>query len=605
MNIRSLTTVGAAALSAAASLTSARAAERPNILWLDAEDANIRWFGCYGNEEARTPNIDRLAAEGFQYLHAFANAPVSAPSRSTWITGMLAVSMGTYPMRSRYPIPHDMIRYYPDYLREAGYFCTQPGKTDYNIAGRPDQDAWEDAADWSGRADGQPFFHVAHFGESHENRAFGDVTQSRHDPARQRLRAYHPDIPLIRMNYAHYADAVEELDHQIGRWLDRLSEEGLADNTIVIFTTDHGGVMPRSKRFLYDTGLRSPFIIRIPEKFSHLWPAERPGMTVDRLVSFVDMPKTWLSMAGANIPAHFHGRVILGPDQEPPRPTHFAFRGRMGEVIDEGRAVHDTRYLYIRNFLPRMTLGQHHTYQWRMQASRAWEAHHRAGLTDEVTGRFFRPREGAEELYDTWNDPDQVHNLVDDPDHQEILGKMRITLREWQLEVFDAGLLPETERLRRAEAHDTTIFEMVRDPFLYDLPAYLDAADLALAGDPAHTEELLALLDQDDLALRYWGAIGLLAMDAPAQRALDALDTLLMDESHEVRVIAAWTLLRAGRTDPARAVLLDLLRTRSYATLSALNVLDRNVDDLSFYKEAIKSLPDERLTNQIRDHLIR
>lgn len=564
--------------------------ERPNILWLDAEDANVGWFGAYGNPAATTPHIDRLAAEGFLYTHAFANAPVCAPSRSGWITGVLALSMGTHPMRSRNDIPHDLIPYYPDYLRAAGYYSTNPGKTDYNIGGRPDREAWDPGRDWQGRKNGQPFFHVAHFPQSHESRAFGSVDATRHDPGRQRVRAYHPDIPRIRKNYAHYADQIEQMDAEVGKLLARLEAEGLAEDTIVIFTTDHGGVMPASKRFLTDSGLHAPLILRIPEKFKHLWPAAEPGRQVDRLVSFVDLPKTWLSLAQAEVPSHMQGRIFLGPNQEPAHDTHFAFRGRMDERMDQVRAVRDKRFLYIKNYMPYLPAGQRLAYLWRMEATQAWESHHRAGQTDEITGRFFRPRPQVEELYDTLHDPDNVINLADQPEHRKVLATMRAALREWQLSVYDAGMVSEEEMVRRAGEHGTTIYQMVRDPALYDLPAYVDAADLALAKESRNAARLVDYLDHEDAGLRYWGVVGLKMLDPLPQVAIHPLRSALQDPAHDVRAMAAWALIQAKTAaDEARDSLRALLEEGSYATVLALAIIDIEEEDISSYRAAIES----------------
>ncbi len=563
---------------------------RPNVLWLDAEDANVNWFGCYGNPAARTPNIDRLAAEGFRYTHAFASAPVCAPSRGTWVTGIHALSMGTAPMRSNNAIPHDRIRYYPDYLREAGYFALQPGKTDYNIGGRPDRAAWNRGKDWNDRAEGQPFFFVTHFNHSHESRAFGDIRSPRHDPARQRLRAYHPDIPGIRLNYAHYADQIQQLDAHIGRMLKRLEADGLAENTIVIFTTDHGGVMPGSKRFITDSGIHAPFIIRIPEKFKHLWPADKPGMTVDRLVSFVDMPKTWLSITGAEVPEMMQGRIFLGPDTEPEAEMHFAFTSRQGERFYEMRAVRTKNLLYIKNYKPYISTGQPLSFLWQMVAARAWEAHHKAGLTDAKTGAFFQRRQPVERLFDVRNDPDNVVNLVDHPDYQDALATMRAALRQWQLEIHDTGILSEEEMARRARERETMIYDLVRDTEAYPLERYLDAADLALAADPAHEDKLVLYLNHADSGIRYWGAIGLLMLEQRSPAALAALEARLSDDAHDVRALAAWALFVSNHSvDGVRAALNGLLQEQSYASLLVLNVIDLMNDDLSHYMDSVRN----------------
>ena len=575
-----------------ASISLSRAADHPNILWLVCEDATSTWIGCYGNSETKTPNIDAFARQGFRYTHAFASAPVCAPSRSGWITGINALSLGTLPMRSRYPIPHNLIKYYPDYLRQAGYYTSNHTKTDYNIGGRPDKECWDDqVADcWRKRKPGQPFFQVINFNESHESMAFGDCLNTRHSPGEVTLFKYHPDEMGIRMNYAKYYDAVENMDAQVGKALEALEKAGLAEDTIVIFNSDHGGVMPGSKRFLFDAGIHAPLIIRIPEKFKHLWPAASPGSTVDRLVSFVDMPKTWLSLAGAEIPAVMQGHIFLGPNAELEPSYAFSFRERMDERFDNERSVRDKHYAYIKNYMPYIIWGQHLDYMWKLLAMRTWEDAYRNHRTDAVTGRFFTTKP-AEELYDMDADPDNVVNLADKPEYRKTLETMRAKLREWQLSIHDSAMLPEAERLRRAEENKLTVYEMVRDPKLYDLPAYLDAADLALAKDPANKPRLLQCLQSPDSGLRYWGTVGLLMLGQADAEVQAAVKPLLDDPCGEVAAMSAWILIQSGDTAEATQALANRLQKHPSSTLFILNVLDWSRTDLSPYLRALDSLP--------------
>lgn len=574
-----------------ACLAVGRAADRPNILWLVCEDSNVNWFGCYGNSQARTPNIDKFATQGFRYTHVFASAPVCAPSRSRWITGINAISTGTLPMRSRYPIPHNLIKYYPDYLRQAGYYTSNHSKTDYNIGGRPDGDCWDShvAHCWENRKPGQPFFQVINFLESHESKAHGDVTNTRHSPGEVILRKYHPDEMGIRMNYAKYYDAVENMDTEVGKELQALDKAGLAEDTIVIFNSDHGGVMPGSKRFLTDDGVHAPLIIRIPEKFKHLWPAASPGSTVDRLVSFLDMPKTWLSLTEAEIPAVMQGHAFLGSKTEPEPQYVFSFRERMDERFDSARSVRDKHYAYIRNYMPYVIWGQHLEYLWKLVAMQSWEDAYKNHRTDEVTGRFFTSKP-VEELYDMEADPDNVVNLAGKPEHKQTLERMRATLREWQLSIHDSALLPEAERERRATENKMTIYEMVRDPKLYDLPAYLDAADLALDKSPANQPRLVQLLGSKDSGLRYWGTIGLLMLGKADAKTQASLETLLDDPCGEVAAMSAWVLIQSGNTAKAQKALADRLQKHTSATLFMLNLLDWSHADLAPYIAAINSL---------------
>ena len=535
----------------------ANATDRPNILWITSEDNSISWVGCYGSKNTRTPNIDQLAAEGFRYTHCFDNAAVCAPTRSTWITGHYAISIGTQPMRSRYAIPHDRIPYYPDQLKKAGYFVGNGGKTDYNIGSREDKDTWKGGGSWEQRQPGQPFFTIKNFGDSHESRAFPKDSPPNHDPAEMELHAYHPDLPEVRMTYARYADAVESMDRKVGEVIASLKEDGLYEDTIIIYCSDHGGVIARSKRFLYSSGTHCPLIVRIPEKWKAWWPAEKPGMTVDRIVSFVDMPKTWLSLAGAEIPAGYQGNIFLGPDSETAPKYHLSFRERADEACDMVRGMRDERFAYLKNYMPWAPNGQQLQYMYRMEATRAWHRHHQAGKTDAVTGRFFRPRV-SEEFYDTVEDFDNVHNLIDAPEHREKIEELKAALRRRQLELFDSGLLPEEMRVRRTKENNLTIYEMVRDPKLYPLERYLDLADLALSRDPENLKSLAEALADEDEGVRYWGICGLFLLEAHAKPAREAIETALEDDAGEVRMMAAWAMDRMGHSELADATLESL-----------------------------------------------
>ncbi len=554
------------------------AADRPNILWLTSEDNGISWVSCYGGTNCKTPNIDQLAEEGFRYTHCFDNAAVCAPTRSTWITGMYAISNGTQPMRSRNDIPHDRIKYYPDLLRKAGYHTSNFTKTDYNIGGRPDSECWDVINTkirygWRERKPGQPFFAVVNTTSSHESRAHGDVENTRNDPNKMKLYSYHPDLPAIRKNYAKYADAVENMDNDIKQALDALKEDGLYEDTIIIYNSDHGGVMPRSKRFLYSSGTHCPLIVRIPEKYKDFWPAERPGMTVDRIVSFVDMPKTWLSLAGAEIPDTFQGTIFLGQGIEPEPDYHLSFRERADERCDSVRMLRDKQFAYYKNYMPYAPAGQFLEYLWRAAATPAWEKHHVEGKTDEITGRFFRPRV-SEEFYDTVQDFDNVYNLIDDPKHQAKIAEMKQAMRKKQLELFDSGLLPESMRMRRAQQHDITIYEMVRDPELYPLESYLDAADMALERDPDNLPVLVKGMSDPDSGIRYWAVVGLHLLEEDAASAVETLEKALDDESDEVKIMAAWTLVTLGRNEAGLGCLRDLLNNGTTAERNLYNVLD-------------------------------
>lgn len=543
-----------------------RAQDKPNVLWITGEDMSARWLGCYGNKHIKTPNFDKFATEGFLYTHCFAHTPVCAPARSGWITGIHPVSTGTIYMRSKYEIP-DTLFWYPDALRARGYYAANFSKTDYNTSNRRDLAAgvgggenqgatghylntWDSYESHAWRSPNkkpnQPFFQVNNSAGCHESFLHRENnTNEGVEPADMELAAYHPDIPEIRMDYARYTAGVMQADRTLAKILDELEKDGLADDTIVIYTSDNGGVIGRSKRFLYDSGTNCALIIRIPEKYKHLWPAEKPGMRIDRLVSFIDMPKTWLAITGSQIPAQMQGSVFLGDKQDAPREDVFNARERMDEVPDMQRAIRDQRYLYIRSYEPFRPNGQFLEYLWKAPSMQAWEAYHVAGKTNAITGAFFRPKP-VEQLFDCQADPDNVNNLAGNPAHAERLARMRNILKERQMTLHDCGFLPEGTLVHRANKYQTTIYDLIRNPQRYDQRGYMEAADVANFASPADLPKLIKLLNSIDEGYRYWGVIGCIQLDrhAATPEVLkimgDLLKTDAMDEQTlDVRVTAA------------------------------------------------------------------
>ncbi len=530
---------------------------------------SAKWLGCYGNTRIKTPNFDKFASEGFLYTRAHVAAPVCAPSRSGWIAGIHPVSTGTIYMRSQHELPASLV-WYPDALRANGYFAANFSKTDYNTSTRRKPgpgggenegtvghflETWDSYKDnaWKnpGRKPNQPFFQVNNSAGCHESYLHGDRnTNEDVDPSAMKLAAYHPDIPAMRMDYARYTAGVTNADRALGRILAKLEADGHAADTIVIYTSDHGGIIGRSKRFLYDSGTQAAFIVRIPEKFKHLWPAAKPGARIDRLISFIDMPKTWLAITGSPIPPEMQGRVFLGEKQDPPREQAFMARERMDEAPDMQRALRDGRYLYIRNYEPFRPNGQYLEYLWQAPSMKAWEAHHKAGRTDALTGAFFRPK-AVEELFDCESDPENVRNLAGDPAHAARLARMREGLQQQQRLHHDCGFLPEGILVQRARQHRTTLYQLIRNPQLYDQAGYMKAADVANFATPADLPKLLALLGSSDEGYRYWGVIGCIQLDrqAATPEVLSIMETLIRSDVRDertldVRVTAALYLCR-------------------------------------------------------------
>jgi len=546
--------------------------ERPNILWITCEDINP-YLGCYGDTYAITPNLDKLASEGVLYANAYATAPVCAPARSCLITGVYATSLGTQHLRSSVKLP-EQIKCFPQHLRAAGYYCSNNYKKDYNFT---DIDVWDESsqtAHWPrsfalrrkrrGEPD-QTFFSVFNFTSTHQGQINGSdkefeakygsklTDQQRHDPAKVSLPPYYPDTPMIRKIWARYYDLITFMDNQVGDLLGQLEADGLTDNTIVFFFSDHGLGVPRHKRTLYDSGLHVPLIIRFPAKYQNMSPV-KAGQITDRLVSFVDFAPTVLSLAGLPIPDYMQGRVFLGHKAGPPRKYVFGAASRVDEVYELSRSVRDKRYKYIRNYMPHLPYVQPSEYPDRAEIMQELRrAVKEEGLTVPQK-LFWQPSKPVEELYDTQADPHEIRNLADSPQHRRILERMRRAHRKWMSQTRDIGLLPEAEMHIRAES--STPYEIAQDPKEYPQQRILAASELVGTGEQK-LEKLVELLEDDDGAVRYWAVVALAALGAEAKSAAETLQKALSDEQPNVRFATAGTLCKLGLCENPLPVLAE------------------------------------------------
>ena len=572
---------------AAIPAAAAAPAERPNILWLTCEDTGPQ-LGCYGDRYAVTPNLDALAARSLRYLHAWSNAPVCAPARTTIISGLYPPSTGAEHMRSITRLPAAM-KMFPCYLREAGYYCTNNVKEDYNLehTGK----VWDESsakAHYQKRGAGQPFFAVFNNVITHESQIRTRPHRWLSDPAEARIPAYHPDTRETREDWAQYYDNIRTMDTWVGGKLKELADAGLADSTIVFFYGDHGSGMPRSKRWPYNSGLHVPLLVHIPEKFRHLAPRDyRSGGVTERRVSFVDLAPTVLSLAGLPAQPWHQGFAFLGSHAAPPQPFVFGFRGRMDERVDLVRSVTDGRFVYLRQYMPHRIYGQHINYMFETPTTRVWKRLNDEGKLNAAQQAFWKTKP-AEELYDLSADRDEVNNLAAQPRHRAMLEKMRKAQRDLALRIRDVGFLPEGEM--HARAAGGAPYDMGHDPSRYACERVVDAADKASRG------ERLPLTDPDP-AVRFWAAQGYLVRQEAGGDELRL--AAAKDESPYVRAIAAEALGRYGSEADARvaaALLIDLAAADKhgiFVSILALNALDALGDKASSVRDAISKLPKE------------
>jgi arylsulfatase A-like enzyme len=448
-------------------------ASRPNIVLIIAEDLGLR-IGAYGDGVAQTPNVDRLAREGTRFTRAFTTAGVCAPSRAAilmgvhqnaWGAGHMRVGAGGY---AATPPPH--WKGFPELLRAAGYYTVTNGKTDYQLGvglsgifGGPFT-IWDDddASDWRGRDEGQPFFAQLTLENTHESNVWPtwDIAsltrlamapmrvahhwawEHRTDPASVVVPPYYPDTPTVRADIARHYDNVAAMDSIVGEILGKLAEDEVGDETIVIFTTDHGDGLPRAKRWTYDSGIHVPLIVRAADRAA-------AGTVDGSLVSGVDLAPTILSLAGVDVPTHMQGRIFIGPDRQPEPAYVFAARDRMDEQPDTVRAVRDRRFKYVRNLHPERPYVLDIAFRDQMPMMREMKALAESGDLTGPAALWFRPVRAREELYDTDADPHEIHDLAGDPAHAERLARMRSALDGWLEASGDLGLLPEAELRER------------------------------------------------------------------------------------------------------------------------------------------------------------
>lgn len=578
--------------------------ERPNFVWINTHDVSARNLGCYGDDYATTPHLDKLAEEGIRYANAFACGPICSPARTSIFTGMHQTTVGTHHHRSFTRRP-DFVQMLPHYLMAAGYNCSAIN-TDLNTDIDPDEwAAYQSNETLLERADETPFFAVYSFGESHasvfkltpeqarEQRSSLLTDEELHDPDNAPLPVFMPDTPLARERTALFYDGLMQVDRHVGEVIENLTSAGVLNNTIVFFWSDHGTGFPRGKTHVYDDGLRVPLIIHFPDKYQHLAPGP-PETVVDDLVMTMDMGASVLSMMDVQIPNHFQGRAFLGKQKEPQRAYVCGARDRLDNCSEVIRTIRSEKYRYIRNFLPHRPYASF----WPDGGFFAtppekgtpehdfWDTSYLPGeqKVHDPDGVFLLPipeayaayliwqaKKPLEELYDVENDPEEIANLADDPEYSDLKDQMRTQLFAWMIETRDLGLIDETEMIVRATAYDGVNYEV--GAHCENYAHILETADLPRLGE-AGRAKLINRLDDPDSAVLYWAITGLMSYELE-DTVLQKIGPFVRDESISVSLAAADLLCQNNRPAGAmpaleRALQSDLLwvRFRAGANLS-------------------------------------
>jgi arylsulfatase A-like enzyme len=546
----------------------AMAADRPNIVWIVSEDNSKHWLRLYEEGGAAMPNIEKLADNGLVFQNAFSNAPVCSVARSTLITGSYAPRIAAqYHRRAAMAPMPEGLRMFPHYLREAGYYTTNNSKTDYNLSDKGMWDESSNKATYRNRDSEQPFFHVQNFGRTHEGQLhfteeFMEENATETDPHAIKVFPYHPDTPVFRYTYAKFQDHHIETDAQMGEFLARLKDDGVADDTIVFYYGDHGGVLPRGKGYAYESGLNVPLVVYAPEKWRHLLPVNA-GRSVNGFVSFIDFGPTVLNLAGVDVPEAMDGKPFLGEGVTARdldrRDEAFGYADRFDEKYDLVRTFRKGKYKYIRNYQPFNFDGLFNDYRYKMLAYREWHAMYQAGELNAVQSQFFEPRE-AEALYDIEKDPHETNNLADDPKSASVLRDLRQRLTNKVKEISDLSFLPEPAMLSEALSNPVQFGRENQDR----IGKLVDTANLSLLPFAKAKSGIAKAFKSNDPSIRYWGAIVCSSFGKEASSFTETAKNLVKNDADNlVRVRAAEFLALIGAVKPQKAIYMSLKNAES------------------------------------------
>ena len=522
-------------------------AERPNFMFLVSEDNSIHYLKLYGAKHGDTPNIEKLAQKGIIFNNAFSNAPVCSVARSTLATGILAPRLGTqYHRKSAMAKLPEGVKPWSAILRDNGYYCTNVRKTDYNFVHNM-KELWDKPGKgnpWSGRKDeSTPFFHMQSFGSSHESSLhFKQSLMEKEDTQtptdKVQLNPYHPDTPTFRYTHARYHDRQTVIDGQIGAVVDKLEKDGLLEDTFIFVFGDHGGVLPRSKGYAYESGLHVPLVVRIPENFQHLAKHER-GSRTNGFVSFIDFGPTVLNLAGIPVPEVLDGNPFLGenisPNELAKRDTTFGYADRFDEKYDLVRTIRKGKYKYNRNYQGYYPDGLQNNYRYRMLAFEEWRQLYKQGnkLTD-AQKQFFLTRP-PEQLFDIENDPHEIHDLSKDPKHQQKLLELRGLLSQKVKAINDLSFYPENYMVNHA-LNDGINYGVKHTKEIAKLAGI---SDLQLKDFSSAKTDLLKHLKSNNSNERYWALINCTSFQQPDKDLIKEARRLLNDKDNMVANRAA------------------------------------------------------------------
>lgn len=543
------------------------AADRPNVVWIVSEDNSHHYLKHFFESGAPTPNIEAMAAHGITFDHAFSNAPVCSVARSTLATGCLGPRIGTQFHRKHTiaTLPQGL-RMFSELLRDAGYYTSNNSKTDYNAT--PSKEAWDESsrtASWrKRRSPNQPFFHMESHAQSHESslhfsQEVFENEETTTDPESVKLADYFPNTAKFRYTHARYHDRMAVIDEIVGSTISKLKEDGLLEDTFVFYFGDHGGVLPRGKGYIYESGLHVPLVVRVPDKWQHLIDREN-GSRAPGFVSFIDFGPTVLNLAEVKVPEQMDGIPFLGKGitavEVDARDECYGYADRFDEKYEFIRSLRKGKYQYIRYFQPFLPDGLQNNYRYRMLAFTEWRDLYKDGKLTGSQLQFFQSKP-VEQLFDAEADPHEINNLASDPRYANVLKDLRTRLATQMRALPDLSFYPESK-----------LVSVMGDPVGFgqkhkaEIAQMADIHDLAFLPFSAAEARLIAALESDNVWLRYSAAMTCSEIGAEATSLAEKVIPLIHDNSLVVRIRAAEFLGLINTIDP-QPILADIVNRTS------------------------------------------
>ncbi len=484
----------------------------PNIVWLVSEDNSMHYLKMFDDNGIATPHIESLATQGLTYTRAFSNAAVCSAARSTIISGCYGPRLASHYHRKieKVPMP-ESVEMFPAYLKKAGYYTSNNSKEDYNFIKA--DNVWDESsnkASWRNRAENQPFFHVFNTTITHEGKLHFKKNSLKNNPTTTdkesfKVQPNHPNTDLFKYTNAFYRDKIVQMDNKIGEVIQQLKEDGLYEDSFIFYYGDHGGVLPGSKGYLYETGLHVPMVVHVPEKYKHLVP-NKIGSKVNGFVSFVDLGPTVLNLAGIEVPEAMDGKPFLGKnvslENVNNRDETFSYADRFDEKYDMVRALRKGKYKYVRNYQPFNYDGLMNEYRYKQLAYKEWAKLYEAGELNEIQSHFYVSKP-AEQLFDVEKDPYETINLAEDPAYKHTVISMRERLNSYMADLPDLSFYPEHILIKNAFENP----EKFGLDHKNDISKYMGIADLSLSNFIDAKSSLKKALNSTDPWERYWAII--------------------------------------------------------------------------------------------------